>query len=241
MLVPKPVSGTLSGHAAGEPFDKHVYRLIKEKYNEKTFRQYELLNKIYSEAPKVVSVEDRLNLISPPALAFLLNRGKDATETWSPKNLFVEKQNDTADIIVIGKDFFNLIDVKTHNLDLGGQPPNIISSYKLAKMAAFMLETRNFSSHDITYIDITWRVEGENLKCFGASIKELFKTDPVSLYINWAAAMQIQFHVKDLDQSYKRSPKRWCKDYLHRFVSQAEKRRDKMLTEFIEPFQKFLK
>ncbi len=22
--VPKPVSGTLSGHAAGEPFDKHI-------------------------------------------------------------------------------------------------------------------------------------------------------------------------------------------------------------------------
>jgi hypothetical protein len=24
--VPKPISGTLSGHAAGEPFDKHVYK-----------------------------------------------------------------------------------------------------------------------------------------------------------------------------------------------------------------------
>lgn len=26
--IPKPVSGTLSGHAAGEPFDKYVYNLL---------------------------------------------------------------------------------------------------------------------------------------------------------------------------------------------------------------------
>jgi type II restriction enzyme len=27
--VPKPVSGTFFGHAAGEPFDKHVYKFVK--------------------------------------------------------------------------------------------------------------------------------------------------------------------------------------------------------------------
>jgi len=27
--IPKPLSGTLSGHAAGEPFDKHVTRKSK--------------------------------------------------------------------------------------------------------------------------------------------------------------------------------------------------------------------
>jgi hypothetical protein len=30
--VPKPLSGTLSGHAAGEPFDKHVYAQIKNNF-----------------------------------------------------------------------------------------------------------------------------------------------------------------------------------------------------------------
>ena len=33
--VPKPLSGTLSGHAAGEPFDKHVYAEIKKQFPEK--------------------------------------------------------------------------------------------------------------------------------------------------------------------------------------------------------------
>ena len=44
--VPKPVSGTLSGHAAGEPFDKHVEHFIKKRYPQETFRQYEFLNKL---------------------------------------------------------------------------------------------------------------------------------------------------------------------------------------------------
>lgn len=30
--VPKPISGTLSGHAAGEPFDKHVYNETKKNF-----------------------------------------------------------------------------------------------------------------------------------------------------------------------------------------------------------------
>ncbi len=42
--VPKPLSGTLSGHAAGEPFDKHVYHILKKWFPDKTYRQYEYLN-----------------------------------------------------------------------------------------------------------------------------------------------------------------------------------------------------
>ncbi|KKQ87888.1 MAG: Restriction endonuclease HincII [Candidatus Curtissbacteria bacterium GW2011_GWC2_38_9] len=239
--VPAPVSGTLSGHAAGEPFDKHAYRFIKEHYVGKTFRQYEFLNKMYSDNPKVVSVSDRLGLIKIRALAFLLNRGKDAIEEWSASNLFVEKQNDTADIVVIEKDFFNLIDVKTYNVARNGQPPNIISAYKVAKMCALMLDTGNFSSHDISYVGITWEIDGENLKCTRASAKQLFKTDPAKLYINWAAAMQIQFHVEALDQSYGGTVEQWCKDYLRTFVTQAKGRAKIMLLRFVKPFEKFLK
>ena len=44
--VPAPISGTLSGHAAGEPFDKHVYKILGENYNN-IFRQYEYLNHLY--------------------------------------------------------------------------------------------------------------------------------------------------------------------------------------------------
>ncbi|KKQ84009.1 restriction endonuclease [Candidatus Jorgensenbacteria bacterium GWC1_48_12] len=239
--VSKPLSGTLSGHAAGEPFDKHAYRFIKERYAGKTFRQYEFLNKLYSDNPKAIFVSDRRGLIKIPALALLLNRGKDATEEWSVSNLFVEKQNDTADILVTEKSFFNLIDVKTYNIAKNGQPPNIISAYKLAKMCALMLDTSDFSSHDISYVGITWKIDGENLKCTRASVKQLFKTDPAKLYINWSAAMQIQFHVEALDQSYNGTVEQWCKDYLLTFVAQAKGRAKIMLRRFVKPFERFLK
>lgn len=239
--VPKPLSGTLSGHAAGEPFDKHVHRFIKERYAGKTFRQYEFLNKLYSDNPKTVSVSDRWSLAKTPALAFLLNRGKNATEEWSTSNLFVEKQNDTADILVIERNFFNLIDVKTYHIAMHGQPPNIISAYKAARMCALMLDTGDFSSHDISYIGIPWEIDGENLKCTRASIKQLFKTDPAQLYINWAAAMQIQFHVEALDQSYHGTIEQWCIDYLRMFVVRAKGRAKTMLRKFVKPFEKFLK
>lgn len=46
--VQKPLSGTLSGHAAGEPFDKHVYNEIKKQFPKHTFRQYEYLNDLFN-------------------------------------------------------------------------------------------------------------------------------------------------------------------------------------------------
>ena len=66
--VPKPLSGTLSGHAAGEPFDKHIYLQIKSKFPDNTFRQYEYLNYLYSKNPDKVGFKARealFNLLVP--------------------------------------------------------------------------------------------------------------------------------------------------------------------------------
>ena len=108
--VPKPLSGTLSGHAAGEPFDKHVYSEIKKQYPKNTFRQYEYLNDLYSNHPNTIGSKARESLFNSPTVLFLLSRGKDATDKWSLDNPFEEKQNDTADILVVKDDFYELID-----------------------------------------------------------------------------------------------------------------------------------
>lgn len=78
--IPKPVSGTLSGHAAGEPFDKHVYNLIKKQFPKNTFRQYEYLNDLFKKNPKVIGFEARKALFNSPTVLFLLSRGKNATD-----------------------------------------------------------------------------------------------------------------------------------------------------------------
>ncbi len=138
--VPKPISGTLSGYAAGEPFDKHVYSELKKAFPKKTFRQYEYLNDLFSKNPTVITFEYRLHLFNSPTVMFLLSRGKSATTKWSVENPFEEKQNDTADILVVDQNFYEIIDIKTRNISKKAQPPNIISAYKLAQTCAKMLD-----------------------------------------------------------------------------------------------------
>jgi hypothetical protein len=233
--VPRPLSGTLSGHAAGEPFDKHAFKFIQKRYPGKTYRQFELLNKLYSQNPQALGVPNRWALVKPAALAYLLNRGTDATKNWSLENQFVEKQNDTADIIVLDKPI-HIIDIKTYNSSMKGQPPNIISAYKLAKMCLMMINDETFNTHDVTYVGVVWKLDGENLVCSQAVVKELFKINPVSLYINWAAAMQIQFHVHEVDQAYTGSVEAWCRSYIEHFASMAELRVKVMTKKFVDPF-----
>jgi hypothetical protein len=241
LQVPKPLSGTLSGHAAGEPFDKHVHLLIKKAYPAETFRQYEYLNRLYLTHPQARTVTQRHSLIKEPALAFLLNRGQSATASWAPNSLFEEKQDDTADVLVVKDNFYNIIDNKTFNIRKQGQPPNIISCYKLALMCAIMIDAHQFDTHDITYIGISWELDGENLVCREAATRELFKSNPPALYINWAAALQIQFHVEALDQTFHGTRETWCYEYLQHFVAGARDRVLKMDRTFIQPFLKYLK
>ncbi len=239
--VPKPLSGTLSGHAAGEPFDKHVYSQIKLKFPDDTFRQYEYLNYLYSNNTDAIGFKARQTLFNSPTVMFLLSRGKNATDKWSIENPFEEKQNDTADMLVVKDDFFDIIDIKTRNISKKAQAPNIISSYKLAQVCARMIDNKEFNTFTINYFEIDWLLEDDKLVCKDAHIANLFKATPNDLYINWASGMQIQFHVSDLEQSFSGTMEEWAKEYLKHFVTQAKKRADSMITKFVKPFEKYIK
>lgn len=233
-------AGTLSGHAAGEPFEKCVYHKLKKKYSSCIFKQYEFLNDIYLRHPKHITVEQRYALMDSPTAMFLLSRGDKATKAWSPVNVFEEKQNDTADILYYYDHFYDIIDVKTRNISKKGMPPNIISSYKLAKTCANMIDNDEYDRIDIDYLEIDWVEEGDKLKCIDAHHGELFKADPASLYINWAAAMQIQFHVNELDQSWTGDREKWARQYLKAFVHSAKHRVQTMREMYILPFLKYI-
>ncbi len=238
--VPKPISGTLSGHAAGEPFDKHVYQEIKNQLPQNTFRQYEYLNDLYTQNSDVIGYEAREKLFKSPSVHFLLARGKEVTNKWSSENLFDEKQNDTADILVVKDNFYEIIDIKTRNLSKSAQSPNIISAFKLAQVCAKMIDNKEFDNFSINYFEIDWILENESLVCKDAHFASLFKCNPSSLYINWAAAMQLQFHVCDLDQEFEGSREEWAISYLKHFVTQAKKRSEDMITKFVKPFEKYI-
>ena len=233
--VDKPISGAMAGHAAGEPFDKHVEDLLKER-SDNVYRQYEYLNSLYQSNLTHKTVVERHSLINKKSVGFLLNRGKDTTKEWSSSNIFEEKQNDTADILIEEDGFFQILDVKTRNLGKKAQAPNIISALKLAEVCKIMLETNEFNAFDITYIGIEWELSGSKLVCKNAYIKELFKCPPENLYINWSAALQIQFHVDQLSQAYEGNMKEWAIQYLRHFVSKAKTRIRKMETDWIDKY-----
>lgn len=233
-------SGTLSGHAAGEPFEKCVYHKLKKMYPTNIFKQYEYLNDLYLRNPMNITVEQRHALLDSPTALFLLSRGEKATREWSPICVFEEKQNDTADIVYYEKGFYDIIDVKTRNSGKSAMPPNIISAYKLAKMCALMIDNKEYDNINIDYIEIDW-IEGDNvLICTDAHHGDLFKANPEKLYINWAAAMQIQFHVCDLDQSWQGNRDEWARHYLKVFVESAKIRCQKMVDMYITPFIKYI-
>ena len=172
---------------------------------------------------------------------FLLSRGDSATKDWNPNNVFEEKQNDTADILYHDNGKFTLIDVKTRNASKNAMPPNIISAYKVARMCAIILDNKEYDTIQLNYLEIDWEESGSKLKCVNAHVASLFKVNPKDLYINWAAAMQIQFHVDDIDQSYNKNVKAWAKDYLKMFVESAEHRCKLMYEKYVAPFKKYIK
>lgn len=244
--VPRPnavANGTLSGHAAGEPFEKLVYHKLKEAHPQNVFKQFEYLNDLYKKHPQSITLEDRQALFDSPVALFLLSRSDTATLKWSSNNIFEEKQNDTADVLLHDGSYFEIIDVKTRNTAKSAMPPNIISAYKVAQMCSLMIDNNEFDTIGIKYVEVDWRIDpsnGDLLMCEDAHVGDLFKAKPDTIYVNWAAAMQIQFHVDELNQTFTGSTEEWAKEYIRVFVKSAEHRINVMYDKYVKPFKKYI-
>lgn len=240
LSVPRPLSG-LSGHAVSGPFEELAYQKIKADFPNNTFRQFEYLNDLFSKNPAVIGVEARLALISSPTIRLLLSRGKGAIKKWSAKSPFEEKQNDTADLLLVKDDFYQIIDIKTRNLGKEAQAPNIISAYKLAQVCAEMIDNQEFNNFTINYIEIDWLLDGDRLVCKDVHFMDLFKSEPSSLYINWAASMQIQFHPHNMQQTFAGTKEQWAKSYLGHFTQKADYHaKVTMINNYVTPFEKYI-
>lgn len=237
---PKP-AGASSGHAIGEPIEKAIYNFLKQQSPQEFFKQYELLNTLFSQHPQITGSE-RLTLLPTQSLQHLLNRGEDATAKWSTTELFEEKQNDTADIIrLMPQQVYGLLDVKTFNTKKNGQPPNIISAYKLAELCKILLQENQFDHLDICYLSVDWIEKSGKIYTEQSHFVDLFRIDHKDLYINWAAAMQIQFHPSKVSQYQGDVDKKlWAQEYLKKYIKSAEKRIQDMQTKFINPYLDYI-
>lgn len=231
-----------SGHAIGEPIEKSIYDFLKQRDPEAYYKQYELLNILYYNNPNYVG-SDRLYLLPNNALRLLLNRGVQATVAWSQTNLFVEKQNDTADIIkLLHKDVYGIIDIKTFDTLRQGQPPNIISAYKLAQLCSILIqEPESSKTLNVCYYSVAWKFNSNSkIEVIGTHLVDLFKINPQKLYINWAAAMQIQFHPHVISQDFNGTKLEWALEYLKVYCQSAQERINTMESKFLRPFQNII-
>lgn len=235
-VVPRP-SGQLSGHAGGLPFETIVHELLKGKFDARAWRHYEALNEALLESRRTDGWSNPpANFVfGPPDVNFLAARGKGPLSKWSPSDMFTEKQNDTAESIVFQdahKKFFSgltsFVDVKTQTLARKAQPPNIISAQKIAKLAEIVLKERLTCRVEILYLGISFDETTANnapiLEASKSRAISLMKIEPKSIYVNWAAAMQIQFHPSEVDQSFPGSANQWLAEFLRVYCEQLEKR-----------------
>jgi type II restriction enzyme len=224
--VPKP-RGTMAGHAAGLPFESLVHKALETQIEGLAVRQFEFLNQLMEgmknrltgeDLTETQTVNEFLSCLGKPSSQLLLKRGIRSVSSWTRENQFLEKQNDTAETILLRNspysvgDHLTFLDVKTRNVQLEGQPPNIISAQKLANsLHQALLEGEVL--FDFVYVGIDWVVNENHLESTASRTISLFKIKQMP-YINWTAAQQIQFDVASVDQDFQGSREDWSREYL---------------------------
>lgn len=246
-------SGTLAGHAAGLPFEKSVHEKLVAKFPGRAYRHYELLNHIYSTNLTKQSVAERYELLGPKSLSYLLQRGASSTAAWTTTAQFTEKQDDTAESVVLPSTFpsldttkhgpVTLIDVKTQDADVKSRAPNIISAEKLLNACKIAISEGGRLSFDIVYIGVRWRKTKTTLDCVEAEAIPLVQIDPTEMYINWSAGRQIQFHPHDVKTDFSGSTLEWAVAFLDHYSSNLRTRLNKELKKLndLETYTKALK
>ena len=235
--VPRPnVRGTLSGHAAGEPFSELVLDVLTHMHGGAIQKQHDLLNQLMHRNPELQGGE-RIENFPLRALGELMWHGRRGAK-WSRDALFDERQNDFADILDLSEPgCTHIIDVKTRNAAKRGQPPNIMSALRLAKLCKGILDYGEQDRIKITYVGIDWEDRGGRLECVGCHITELMRIPPQDLYINFTAALQIQFHLDQVEQSFQYSTREWCEKYLRHYTSSYDERTIRFAQENVDPFR----
>jgi len=211
-------------------FVNRVFDMLGNENGGTAVRYTEFINDMYRASPVSITRKDVLTLSEHPTAFYVLS------------SELMEAEEDTVGILFFEKGFYNIIDVKTRNLNKNAQPPNIISAYKLAQTCALMIENEEYDTIGIDYIGVDWREDKEKgkLVCEDAQHANLFLTTPSELYINWAAGLQIQFHPHNVDQTWQGSQEQWAREYLRHFVGSAQRRCETMREKFVVPFLKYL-
>lgn len=242
-----------SGHRIATPLEEEVYDALSKTYPGLAFKQHEAVNEYLSQAVTRDKVSDDF-IFGNEAIDYLVNPGKKALSHW-PEELVPGKQSDTADIVLFSdSSLFDgsaafLIDVKSHDLGKSDQPPNIMSARKLAKVAEICLSKNIDPNFSLYYIDLGYRKKDAGVVVEDVRMVDMMKIPPLDyngkgkpLYINWSAAIQVQFRPSEVSQDFELSQKDWLAIFMKNYTSQKRDRiykevhelgeQEKMLAEY---------
>ena len=115
------------------------------------------------------------------------------------------------------------------------QQPNIISARKIKDIGLIAWETGSDLPLEILYLGIKFmpeEVDGRRmLRANECRAIDLFKTDPKEIYINWSAALQIQFYPLEVEQNFEGSNKEWLGMFLESYARSLEHRSNQQVME----------
>lgn len=242
-----------SGHRIATPLEEEVYDALSKTYPGLAFKQHEAVNEYLSQAVTRDKVSDDF-IFGNEAIDYLVNPGNKALSHW-PEKIVPGRQSDTADIVLFsdsalfdGSSVF-LIDVKSHDLGKNSQPPNIMSARKLAKVAEICLSKNIDPNFSLYYIDLGYRKKDAGVVVEDVRMVDMMKIPPLDyngkgkpLYINWSAAIQVQFRPSEVSQDFELSQKDWLAIFMKNYTSQKRDRiykevhelgeQEKMLAEY---------
>lgn len=120
-----------------------------------------------------------------------------------------------------------IINVKSHNLQKKSRPPNIISAERLLKICGLMIDRGNFARNinktELWFIGVDYIIDDDGGVPKEVNIKSLTKLDISKVpQINFDAAIQIQWHVKDMIEN-NQSGIDFIKNFLTVFLREWEK------------------
>lgn len=242
-----------SGHRIATPLEEEVYDALSKTYPGLAFKQHEAVNEYLSQAVTRDKVSDDF-IFGNEGIDYLVNPGKKALSHW-PEKIVPGRQSDTADIVLFsdsalfdGSSVF-LIDVKSHDFGKNSQPPNIMSARKLAKVAEICLSKNIDPNFSLYYIDLGYRKKDAGVVVEDVRMVDMMKIPPLDyngkgkpLYINWSAAIQVQFMPSEVSQDFELSQKDWLAIFMKNYISQKRDRiykevhelgeQEKMLAEY---------
>ncbi|MCW1311456.1 MAG: HincII family type II restriction endonuclease [Candidatus Aenigmatarchaeota archaeon] len=206
IIIKEIARADVYGHEAGMPFEEWVKSfLTRNKWQ--AFYPNEFIVKYFDCLEK--SEETILKYLDDVWWSTLLVTKQQIINYLSGKQVNRWQQEGADLILFYGDNLCKdsekviLINVKSHKISRASRPPNIMSAQRLLEFFHEIIIKKDYkktlSKLDLWFLGIYWEASETGAIIKEAHIKDLFKLDISKIpQINFDAAIQIQWHVKDM-------------------------------------------